>query len=74
MSGQMAAWFLISLLVFLLLGPVSLLIRMIVFGGVVGGVMLMVFVLILTRCIVEDFVQSLGHFNLFRGLKCGASF
>ena len=65
---------LISLLVFLLLGLGFLLIRLIVFAGVVGGVMLMVFDLILTRCIVEVFVQSLGHFNLFRGLRCGVLF
>ena len=29
---------------------------------------------ILTRCIVEVFVQSQGHFNLFRGLRCGVLF
>ena len=74
MSGQMAVWFLIGLLVFPLLGVGSLLIRLIVPGGVVGGVMLMVFILILTKCTVEVFVQSLGHFNLFRGLRCGVLF
>ena len=38
-------------------------------------VMLMVFVLILTKRAVEVFVRFLGHFNLFRGLKCvGCSF
>ena len=47
MSGLMSVWFLIGLLVFPLLAPVSLLIMLSVFGGVVGGVMLMVFTLVL---------------------------
>ena len=36
--------------------------------------MLMVFVLILILRAVGVFVLFLGHFNLFRGLKCGVSF
>ena len=51
-----------------------LLIKLNISGGVVGGVMLMVFVLILTKCAVEVFVRFLGHFNLFRGLRCGVLF
>ena len=55
-------------------GSGFLLIRLNISGGIVGGVMLMVFVLILTLSVVRNFVLFLGHFNLFRGLKCGASF
>ena len=43
-------------------------------GGVVGGVILMVFVLILVERAVEVFVLFPGHFNLFRELKCGVLF
>ena len=44
-------------------------------GRFVGGVVLMVFVLILDHCLLSEvFVRFLGHFNLFRGLSCGVSF
>ena len=42
-------------------------------GVGVGGVMLMVFVLILMFRLVEDFAPFLGLFNLFRRLRCGES-
>ena len=42
--------------------------------SVVGGVMLMVFFLILSGRPVEVFVRFLGHFNLFRELRCGGLF
>ena len=44
------------------------------FWRVVGGVMLMVFTLNLIGRIVEVSLQFLGHFNLFRELKCGVLF
>ena len=74
MSGLMAVWFLIDLLVFLLLAPVSLLIRLNVSGGVVGGVMLMVFTLVLIGRIVEVSLQFLVLCSLFKELKCGVLF
>ena len=42
--------------------------------GVIGGVILIMFVLIQTLSAVEVFVQSLGLFNLFKELKCGVFF
>ena len=51
-----------------------LLISLSIFGGVIGGVMLIMFVLILTRSVVEVFVQFLGLFSLFRELNCGVLF
>ena len=59
---------------FLLLALVSLLTRMSVVGVAVGGVMLMVFTLVLVWYFVEVSVQSLGLFRLFRGLRCGVLF
>ena len=55
-------------------GSGFLLIKLSIFGGIVSGVMLMVFALILTLRVVEVFVRFLGLFNLFRGLKCGCYF
>ena len=69
MSGQMAALFLINLLVFPLQVLGFLLIRLSISGDVAGGVMLMVFVLIQILRAVEVSVLFLGLFSLFRGLK-----
>ena len=71
MSGLMAVWFLVGLLVFLLLALAFLLIRLSVLGGVVG---VMIFTLILIGRIVEVSLQFLGHFRLSRGLRCGVLF
>ena len=71
MLGRMAVWFLIVLLVSPLPVLDFLLIRLGVSGEVVCGVMLMMFVLILIMVAAVVFVRSLGHFNLFRGLRCG---
>ena len=70
----MAVWFLIVSLVFLLLALGFLLTRLNVSGMVVGGVMLMVFVLFLILRLAGFFVLFLGLFNLFRGLRCGVLF
>ena len=74
MSGQMAALFLIDLLVFPLQVLGSLLTSLRTAGVVVGGVMLMVFVQVVRFPLVEVSVRFLGHFNLFRGLRCGVLF
>ena len=74
MSGQMAALFLIDLLVFPLRVLGFLLTRLSISGDVVGEVMLMVFVLIIILRLAGVFVLFLGLFNLFRGLKCVESF
>ena len=66
-----AVWLLITLLVFPLLDLGFFLISLSIFGEVIGGVMLIMFVLILTLSAVEVFVQFLGLFNLFKELKCG---
>ena len=74
MFGLMAVWFLITLLVFPLLDLGFLLISLSIFGGVIGGVMLIMFVLILTLSAAEVFVLFLGLFSLFKGLRCGLLF
>ena len=43
-------------------------------NGIVVGAMLIVFVFTLILRAVKVFVLFLGHFNLFRGLRCGVSF
>ena len=78
MSGLMVALFWIGLLVFLLLVLVSLLILQRSAGMVVGGVMLIVFVL-RVRCIlveVSALFQGLcsPFCSPFKELSCGVSF
>ena len=72
-SGLMAALFSIRSLVFPLLALGSLLTRLRNAGGVVGGVMLIRFVLMVLNRLVEAFVVSLGLYRLFRGLRYGES-
>ena len=43
-------------------------------GVVVGGVMLIMYGLMVVFSLVGAIVVFLGLFNLFRGLRCGASF
>ena len=74
MSGQMAALFLIGILVFPLQVLVFLLTSLSISGGVVGGVTLRMFVLVLMFRLVGGVVLFLGLFNLFRGLKCRGCF
>ena len=72
--GQMVVWSWIRSLVSLLLVLGCLLTSPSTAGVAVGGAMLIMFVLILTLSAVEVFVQSLGLFNLFKGLRCGVLF
>ena len=72
--GLMAVWFLITLLVFPLLDLGFFTHQPELFWRVICGVMLIMFVLILTLGAVEVFVLFLGLFNLFKELKCGVLF
>ena len=74
LSGRMVALSLIKLLVSHLQVLGSLLTSLRTAGGVVGGVMLAVFVWIMVFRLVGVSALFLGLFNLFRELRCGASF
>ena len=74
MSGLMIALFWIGLLVFLLLVLGSFLILQKIAGVVIGGVILIVFVLMVLYILVEVSALFQGLCNLFNKLRCGESF
>ena len=74
MFGLMVALSLIRSLVFLLLELGFSLTNLSLFGVIGGGVRFILFALRVSFSPVGVSVLFLGHFNLFRGLKCGESF